>query len=121
MTNDHHKASGTHIGLERGHTMRRHQRFSGFSLLVAFAGGALAGAAVGYPAVPENRARLHKLAQGSRDWTGRIPRAFHDASNAAKDAFADAYRADATKADVVEPSHARKAPRPRNGRNSPPS
>ncbi|HEY3355139.1 MAG TPA: hypothetical protein VGQ83_17935 [Polyangia bacterium] len=78
--------------------------YSTFSLLLAFVGGAVAGVAAAYLSVPENRERVRSYATGSKVRASRIPRAIKDASVAAKDAFASAYRggADGVKSDLIE-------------------
>ncbi|HEY3352757.1 MAG TPA: hypothetical protein VGQ83_05885 [Polyangia bacterium] len=77
--------------------------FSGFSLVLWFAGGALAGAAGAYLMQAQNRARVRDLAERTRDKAGRIPKALHDASSAAQDAFAASYGANGDAAKLTEP------------------
>jgi hypothetical protein len=76
--------------------------YSGYSLLLWFAGGALAGAAAAYLAQAQNRAHVRELAQHTRDQAGRLPKALHDASSAAQSAFAQAYRGNSEPVAVVE-------------------
>jgi len=68
--------------------------FSGYSLLLWFAGGALAGAAAAYLAQEKNRERVRDLAVRAKDRAGRIPKALVEASSAAQDAFAESYGGD---------------------------
>jgi hypothetical protein len=77
--------------------------FSGFSLLLWFAGGALAGAAATYLAQAQNRGRVRELAQRTRDQASRLPKALRDASSAAQDAFAESYRGNGESIVAVEP------------------
>jgi hypothetical protein len=56
-----------------------------------FVGGALAGAAVAYLAQSENRARVRAFARRARRRAAHLPGAMREASQAAKEAFADAY------------------------------
>jgi hypothetical protein len=77
--------------------------FSGVSLLLWFAGGALAGAAAAYLAQAQNRAHVRELAQRTRDRAGRLPQALRDASSAAQSAFAESYQGNAEAAAIVEP------------------
>jgi len=63
--------------------------FSGFTVLLWFAGGALAGAAAAYLAQVQNRARVLALAQHTRDRVGGLAGALRDASSAAQSAFAE--------------------------------
>ena len=77
--------------------------FSGFSLLLWFAGGALAGAATVYLTQAENRTRVRDLALRARDKAGRIPKALRDASSAAQEAFAESYGGNGEPVNVVGP------------------
>jgi hypothetical protein len=77
--------------------------YSGFSLFLGFAGGALAGAAAAYLVQAQNRAHVRDLALRTRDQAGRIPKALRDASSAAQDAFAASYRGNGEAVEVVEP------------------
>lgn len=65
--------------------------FSGSSLLLMFLGGALTGAAVAYLSQGQNRADVRALAQRAQHSTAQLPTAIHEASIAAKEAFAEAY------------------------------
>ena len=77
--------------------------YSGFSLLLWFAGGALAGAAAAYLSQAQNRARIRDLALRTRDKAGRIPQALRDASSAAQEAFAASYGSNGEPVKVLEP------------------
>ena len=81
--------------------------FSGLSILLAFAGGALIGGAaaalftpVSGPearrrvagAVDQGRQRLSTLAGDTTEAAGRLPQALRDASSAATEAFTEAMR-----------------------------
>jgi hypothetical protein len=79
-----------------------HSGFSGLSLFLWFAGGALAGAAAVYLAQARNRERVRDLALHTRDQAGRLPQALRDASIAAKDAFTEALGGNGESAEVIE-------------------
>ena len=74
--------------------------FSGTSLFLMFLGGALTGAAAAYLAQSQNREQVGRLAGRVQHAAGQLPTAVHDASVAAKEAFAGAY---------AEPAEAAKA------------
>ena len=65
--------------------------YSGSSLLLMFLGGALAGAAGAYFAQARNRARVRALVEDARRDAGHLPQAVREASQAAREAFSDAY------------------------------
>jgi hypothetical protein len=65
--------------------------FSGSSLLLMFLGGALTGTAVAYLAQGQNRTNVLALAHRAQHSAGQFPAAMHDASIAAKEAFAESY------------------------------
>ena len=91
-----------------GQTTNGRSGFSGTSLFLMFVGGALTGAAVAYLAQGENRARVRELAKHTRDMAGHLPQAVRDASHAAKEAFAEAYRGDDGEAvAALAPKHKR--------------
>ena len=62
--------------------------FSGFTVLLWFAGGAMVGAAAAYLAQAQNRAHVRELAQHTRDRANGLADALRDASSAAQTAFA---------------------------------
>jgi gas vesicle protein len=80
---------------------------SGLQLLIAFATGAVAGAAVAYLTAPrsgkETREALQAWAGEARTSAARLPRAVRSAvdrgTHAAKEAFAESYREDASRSD----------------------
>jgi gas vesicle protein len=76
-----------------------HRCQSGFThLFVAVLGGAAAGAAVAYFTTPrsgiDSRRQLQGLADETRDAVHRVPDALRKATEAARDAFNEALRAD---------------------------
>jgi gas vesicle protein len=81
--------------------------FSGLQLLMAFATGAAAGAAVAYLTAPrtgrETRETLQAWARDARSRASRIPQAVREAvdrgTQAGKEAFADSYRGDSVPSD----------------------
>jgi gas vesicle protein len=81
---------------------------SGLQILIAFATGAIAGAAVAYLTAPrsgkETREALQSWASDARNSASRLPRAVREAvdrgTHAAKEAFADSYRSDGTRRDT---------------------
>jgi gas vesicle protein len=74
--------------------MREREGFSGRQLVIAVACGAALGAVVALLYTPESgrelRSRLRRLAARSRVRAGRVPEAFEEASEAARDAFVGA-------------------------------
>jgi gas vesicle protein len=81
--------------------------FNGLQLLIAFATGAAAGAAVAYITAPrtgkETREALQVWAKDARDRAARIPQAVREAvdrgTQAGKEAFAHSYRGDSSPTD----------------------
>lgn len=72
-----------------------HERSNIWSIMIAFAVGAAAGAAAAYLAVPENRAKVRDYYRNTSMRAGRVPKALKDASSAAKKAFSETYQAEA--------------------------
>ena len=70
------------------HKMDENSGYSGFTVFLWFAGGALVGAAAAYLAQAQNRERVGELAQRTRDRAGDLAGALRDASSAAQTAFA---------------------------------
>ena len=70
--------------------------FSGGQILLAFLGGALAGAAFAYFNAPrpgqESREKLKERADEVRETTQRVPQALRDAALAAREAFTESVR-----------------------------
>jgi gas vesicle protein len=74
--------------------------YGGFGMFLAFLGGAVAGAAVALLVAPasgeETREKLLSIANTGKDKVTRVPKAlksaYSQASEVAKDAFAEAYR-----------------------------
>jgi hypothetical protein len=71
--------------------MNERQGFSGISVLLGFAGGALAGAAAAYLAQAHNRAHVRDLAARTKDQASRLPQALHEALSAVQDAIVESY------------------------------
>ena len=65
--------------------------FRGGQMVLAFVGGAVAGAVAGILLAPrsgaETRAKMRDLAERAKDKVAHIPNAIHEASAAAKEAF----------------------------------
>ena len=78
--------------------MKGRTGFSGISVLLGFAGGALAGAAAAYLAQAQNRAHVRDLAARTMDQSSRLPKALREASSAAQDAFVESYGGKSTPA-----------------------
>ena len=82
--------------------MTESRSFSGVQLLVAFATGAAAGAAVAYLTAPssgkETREALQDWTRDARGRASRLPQAVREAvergAQAGKDAFSESYRGD---------------------------
>jgi gas vesicle protein len=74
--------------------MTERHGFTGGHLVLAVAGGVLVGAAVALLLAPktgrELRSRLKELAVNSKEKAGRVPKAFGDATDAAREAFVGA-------------------------------
>jgi gas vesicle protein len=91
----------------RLNAMTETRGFNGLQLLIAFATGAAAGAAVAYMTAPrtgkEARAAMQGWAKDARTKASRIPQAVREAvergTQAGKEAFAQSYRSDSTPAD----------------------
>ncbi|MCC6747455.1 MAG: hypothetical protein IT371_07345 [Deltaproteobacteria bacterium] len=79
--------------------------YSGTSLLLMFAGGALAGAAVAYLAQADNRARVRSFVTRTRGKVGHFPQAVQEASHAAKEAFVEAYAGQGEEPKAVSAKH----------------
>ena len=67
--------------------------FGGGQMVLAFVGGAVAGAIAGLLLAPrsgvETRAKMRELADRAKDKAAHLPEAFHEAASAAKAAFAE--------------------------------
>ena len=82
--------------------MTETRSFNGLQLLIAFATGAAAGAAVAYITAPrsgkETREALQGWAREARDKASRIPHAVREAvergTHAGREAFSESYRGD---------------------------
>jgi gas vesicle protein len=87
--------------------MTESRGFTGTQMLMAFMTGAAAGAAVAFMTAPrtgkETREALSTWAMDARDKAARIPQAVRDAvdtgTRAGKEAFADSYRAGASRSE----------------------
>ena len=73
--------------------MNENTGFSGMQILMAFAGGAAAGAVVALLTAPQSgaktRAQLRDAAASTGDHATRFPKALQGAMGAARDAFSD--------------------------------
>jgi hypothetical protein len=76
--------------------------FSGLSVFLWFAGGALTGAAAAYLAQAQNRERVLDLARRTRVKAGRVPHALKEASSAAREAFVGSYGRNSEAVEAVE-------------------
>ena len=69
----------------------KREGFGGGQMLLAFVGGAVAGAIAGLLLAPRSgaqiRAKVRGLAEQARDSVVRLPRVIHEAGAAAKEAF----------------------------------
>ena len=69
----------------------KREGFGGGPLLLAFVGGAVAGAIAGWLLAPrsgaDTRAKVRGLAERAKDKVTRIPKVIHEAGAAAKQAF----------------------------------
>ena len=87
--------------------MTETRSFNGLQLLLAFATGAAAGAAVAFITAPrsgkETREALQVWARDARDKASRIPHAVREAvdrgTHAGKEAFSQSYRGDSAPSD----------------------
>ncbi len=75
--------------------MEKREGLGIWSIFLAFAVGAAAGAATAYLVVPENRKKVRELAHNASLKAGRIPHALGEASSAAKKAFSESYELEA--------------------------
>jgi hypothetical protein len=80
-----------------------HAGYSGTTLLLAFLGGALTGAAVAYLAQADNRARVRAFANRTRQQASQLPQAVREASRVAKEAFTEAFGGQAGAAELIGP------------------
>jgi gas vesicle protein len=91
-------------------TQNEHPRDGGFTLFLAFAGGALVGGVAALLLAPrsgaETRARLTGAVDDTKDAASRVPEAIREAASAAQAAFAAALKESAG-ADAAEATHAR--------------
>jgi gas vesicle protein len=71
--------------------MVKRDGFGGGQMLLAFVGGAVAGAIAGLLLAPQSgaktRAKIRGLAERAKDKVARIPSVIHEAGTAAKEAF----------------------------------
>jgi gas vesicle protein len=74
--------------------MTERQGFSGGHLVLAVAGGALVGAVVALLLTPKSgrelRSRMRELSSQAREKAARVPPAFGEATDVAREAFASA-------------------------------
>ena len=91
-----------------------HPRSGGFSLFLAFAGGALVGGVAALLFAPrpgaETRRRITGAVDDTKEVASRMPQAIRDASSAAQAAFAEALKESAGEDAVAVAPH-RAAPR----------
>lgn len=77
-------------------TQTEHHGSGGFSIFLAFVGGALAGGAAAMLLAPrsgaETRQRIRGVAHDAKDVASRMPQAVRDASSAAQGAFTKAMK-----------------------------
>lgn len=88
-------------------TQAEHPRSGGFTLFLAFAGGALVGGAAAAlfaaRSGAETRRRIAGAVDDTKAFAARMPRAIRDASSAAQTAFAAALKESAARDGAVSP------------------